>query len=72
LFTESSSLAFELSLRWSVGTVASSWAQVSSTHVRGYSSMLPLSGNAGGAALMQRSHVALAALAASPFLIEGM
>jgi len=34
--------------------------------------MLPHSGNAGCAALMQSSSVALAALAASPFLIEGM
>ena len=47
-------------------------AWVSSTHVRGCISMLSHGGNAGRAALTQSLPTALAALAASPFLIGGM
>jgi len=68
---ESSSLAFVLPLSW-CWLCASPWTQASSTHVRGYTSMLPQCGNVGFVTLMQNSSVALAAFAASPFLIEGM
>jgi len=61
-----------LSLRWGVGTVASSGHRSAPHMSEGTPACCPLSGNAGGAALMQSSYVALAALAASPFLIEGM
>ena len=45
---------------------------VSSTHLREHTSMLPLRGNVGWAALKQSITRALAAYAASPFLIERM
>ena len=49
-----------------------SLAGVSSTHLREHTSMLSLRGNVGWAALNQSIARALAAYAASPFLIEGM
>jgi len=65
--TENSSLAYVLSL---IGVLAlclltsTGWLHT----CQGHTSMLPHSGNVGCAALMQSLSVALAAIAASPFL----